>query len=167
MLKFGFKLTDLRSLKVKEDPDFNAADESAVSAWSSEDARYRGLFLEPGLEATHTIELKKRPSGIKRYTHGVDGKGAMVMDMHEKALKTSDAQWLEARYPGDPQGQAAVAGVKKGFVVKSVNGTDVRSRGPFLKLTAFIWGWDFEDIMDLLEEHRSNIFNYAEGRNIL
>ena len=59
-----------------------------------------------------------RPSGIKRYTHGVDGKGAMVMDMHEKA-----------RYPGDPQGQAAVAGVKKGFVVKAVNGTDVRSHG--------------------------------------
>eukprot|EP00913_Durusdinium_trenchii_P001823 g1689.t1 len=51
---------------VKEDPDFNAADDSAVSA-------------------THTIELKKRPSGIKRYTHGIDGKGAMVMDMNEKA----------------------------------------------------------------------------------
>ncbi|CAK8986952.1 unnamed protein product [Durusdinium trenchii] len=94
---------------VKEDPDFNAADDSAVSA-------------------THTIELKKRPSGIKRYTHGIDGKGAMVMDMNEKA-----------RYPGDPLGQAAVAGVKKGYVVKTVNGTDVRN-------------WDFEDIMDLLED---------------
>eukprot|EP00434_Breviolum_minutum_P038654 symbB.v1.2.034295.t1/scaffold4401.1/size40130/5 len=42
------------------------------------------------------------------------------MDMNEKA-----------RYPGDPLGQAAVAG--------SVNGTDVRN-------------WDFEDIMDLLED---------------
>eukprot|EP00437_Effrenium_voratum_P003494 CAMPEP_0181426794 /NCGR_PEP_ID=MMETSP1110-20121109/15842_1 /TAXON_ID=174948 /ORGANISM="Symbiodinium sp., Strain CCMP421" /LENGTH=692 /DNA_ID=CAMNT_0023549991 /DNA_START=24 /DNA_END=2102 /DNA_ORIENTATION=- len=94
---------------VKEDPDFNAMDES-------------------GVQATHTVELKKRPSGIKRYTHGMDGKGAMVADMTEKA-----------RYPGDPIGQAAVAGVKKGFVVKSVNGTDVRS-------------WDFEDIMDLLED---------------
>jgi len=94
---------------VKEDPDFNAANEAGVTA-------------------THTIELKKRPSGIKRYTHGIDGKGAMVMDMNEKA-----------RYPGDPLGQAAVAGVKKGYVLKSVNGQDVRS-------------WDFEDIMDLLED---------------
>eukprot|EP00439_Symbiodinium_sp_Y106_P054418 s4722_g7.t1 len=69
---------------VKEDPDFNAANDA-------------------GITATHTVELKKRPSGIKRYTHGLDGKGAMVMDMNEKA-----------RYPGDPLGQAAVAGVKKG-----------------------------------------------------
>ncbi|CAE7481514.1 PP5 [Symbiodinium natans] len=93
---------------VKEDPDFDA--------------------MNGAVTATHAVELKKRPSGIKRYTHGLDGKGAMVMDMHEKA-----------RYPGDPQGQAAVAGVKKGFVVKAVNGQDVRS-------------WDFEDIMDLLED---------------
>lgn len=94
---------------VKEDPDFNAANDA-------------------GITATHTVELKKRPSGIKRYTHGLEGKGAMVMDMNEKA-----------RYPGDPLGQAAVAGVKKGYVVKTVNGQDVRS-------------WDFEDIMDLLED---------------
>jgi len=94
---------------VKEDPEFNAEDESLIIA-------------------THSVELKKRPSGIKRYTHGVDGKGAMVIDMHEKG-----------RYPGDPWGQAATAGVKKKFVVKTVNGTDVRR-------------WDFEDIMDLLED---------------
>jgi len=94
---------------VKEDPIFTDTDESVI-------------------EATHVVELKKRPSGIKRYSHGVDGKGAMVMVLNEKA-----------RYPGDPLGQAAVAGVKKGFVVKSVAGTDVR-------------GWDFEDIMDLLED---------------
>jgi len=94
---------------IKEDPIFTDTDDSVV-------------------EATHTVELKKRPSGIKRYTHGVDGKGAMVADMNEKS-----------RYPGDPLGQAAVAGVKKGFVVKTVAGTDVR-------------GWDFEDIMDLLED---------------
>jgi len=94
---------------IKEDPEFDDTDESLV-------------------EATHSVELKKRPSGIKRYTHNGAGSGAMVMDMHEKA-----------RYPGDPLGQAAVAGVKKGFVVKSVAGKDVR-------------GWDFEDIMDLLED---------------
>lgn len=95
---------------IKEDPEFTDTDESIVSA-------------------THTVELKKRPSGIKRYTHGADGQGAMVMDLNEKP-----------RYPGDPLGQAAVAGVKKGYVVKSVGGVDVR-------------GWDFEDIMDLLEDY--------------
>lgn len=94
---------------IKEDPEFNDSDESLI-------------------EATYKVELKKRPSGIKRYSHGADGKGAMVRDMAEKS-----------RYPGDPLGQAAVAGVKKGFVVKSVGGKDVR-------------GWDFEDIMDLLED---------------
>eukprot|EP00931_Biecheleriopsis_adriatica_P101179 TRINITY_DN76382_c0_g1_i1.p1 TRINITY_DN76382_c0_g1~~TRINITY_DN76382_c0_g1_i1.p1 ORF type:complete len:686 (+),score=163.21 TRINITY_DN76382_c0_g1_i1:51-2108(+) len=94
---------------IKEDPEFDATNEAAVTS-------------------TTTVELKKRPSGINRYTHGLDGKGAMVAEMTEKA-----------RYPGDPIGQAAVAGVKKGMVVKAVNGTDVRS-------------WDFEDIMDLLED---------------
>jgi diadenosine tetraphosphatase ApaH/serine/threonine PP2A family protein phosphatase len=93
---------------VKEDPTFNDSDQSLIIA-------------------THTVQFKKRPSGIKRYTH-TDGKGAMVAVITEKA-----------RYPGDPLGQAAVAGVKKGYVVKSVAGTDVR-------------GWDFEDIMDLLED---------------
>lgn len=95
---------------VKEDQEFTDTDESLI-------------------KATHKVELKKRPSGIKRYTHGLDGKGAMVAVLTEKA-----------RYPGDPLGQAAVAGVKKGYVVKSVGGTDVR-------------GWDFEDIMDLLEDY--------------
>jgi len=94
---------------VKEDPQFDAMDESAVIA-------------------TYSVEFKKRPSGISRYTN-CDGKGAAVAVMTEKA-----------RYPGDPIGQAAVAGVKKGYVVKSVAGKDVR-------------GWDFEDIMDLLEDY--------------
>lgn len=94
---------------VKEDPEFDSSTEASVTA-------------------THKVELKKRPTGIKRYTHGVDGKGAMVMAMAEKG-----------RYPGDPLGQAAAAGIKKGYVVKSVNGVDVRA-------------WDFEDIMDLLED---------------
>mmetsp|Transcript_152853 Transcript_152853/g.488360 ORF Transcript_152853/g.488360 Transcript_152853/m.488360 type:complete len:718 (+) Transcript_152853:25-2178(+) len=98
---------------IKEDPQFTDTDNASVAS-------------------THTVTFKKRPSGIKRYTHGMDGKGAMVMEMAEKA-----------RYPGDPLGQAAVAGVKKGFVVKSVAGKDVR-------------GWDFEDIMDLLEDYVPN-----------
>eukprot|EP00929_Paragymnodinium_shiwhaense_P062368 TRINITY_DN3113_c0_g2_i1.p1 TRINITY_DN3113_c0_g2~~TRINITY_DN3113_c0_g2_i1.p1 ORF type:complete len:725 (-),score=230.31 TRINITY_DN3113_c0_g2_i1:137-2311(-) len=93
---------------IKEDPQFNSMDES--------------LVVE-----THTIELKKRPSGITRYTH-CEGKGAMVME-----LKPS-------RYPGDPQGQATAAGVKAKMVIKTINGEDVRDM-------------DFEKIMDMLEDY--------------
>merc|ERR1712226_357977 len=57
---------------------------------------------------------KKRPFGILRYQPGQGGKGAMAMEV----IPTS-------RYPGDPQGQAFLAGVKGGWVVKSVGGQDV------------------------------------------
>ncbi|CAK0840442.1 unnamed protein product [Prorocentrum cordatum] len=92
---------------IKEDPEFNPGEASGASV---------------------TVELKKRPMGISRYTHGEGGKGAMVVEMTEKA-----------RYPGDPRGQCAVGGVKKNMIVKSINGTDVA-------------GWDFSDIMDMLED---------------
>merc|ERR1711972_1173317 len=46
-------------------------------------------------------EFKKRPFGILRYQPGADGLGAMAKDVIDKS-----------RYPGDPQGQAFVAGVK-------------------------------------------------------
>merc|ERR1712232_1297388 len=71
---------------------------------------------------------KKRPFGILRYQPGQGGKGAMAMEV----IPTS-------RYPGDPQGQAFLAGVKGGWVVKSVNGQDVLSE-------------DFGKIMDLLDD---------------
>merc|ERR1712014_568710 len=45
----------------------------------------------------------------------------------------------KSRYPGDPQGQAFVAGVKGGWVVKSINGQDVT-------------GEDFGKIMDMLDD---------------
>jgi len=76
----------------------------------------------------HEITFKKRPFGIKRYAPGKDGLGAVVMDMTEKS-----------RYPGDPQGQAVVAGVQKGWVVRSVNGNDV-TKVPF------------EDLMESLDD---------------
>merc|ERR1711879_600986 len=78
--------------------------------------------------ATHEVTFKKRPFGILRYAPGVDGKDAMVMGIIPKS-----------RYPGDPQGQAFAAGVQKGWVVKSINGTSV-SGEPFAK------------IMDLLDD---------------
>jgi len=72
--------------------------------------------------------MKKRPMGVTRFTHGEDGKGAMVAEMHEKS-----------RYPGDPRGQAHVGGVKPGYLLKSIGGQDVTN-------------WDFVDIMDLLND---------------
>jgi len=74
------------------------------------------------------FDVKKRPMGVTRFTHGADGKGAMVAEMHEKS-----------RYPGDPRGQVHVGGVKPGFLLKSIGGQDVTS-------------WDFVDIMDLLND---------------
>jgi len=74
------------------------------------------------------VEFKKRPFGILRYQPGSNGKGAMAMEIIPKS-----------RYPGDPQGQAFVAGVKSGTVVKSINGQDVR-------------GEDFGKIMDMLDD---------------
>ena len=78
--------------------------------------------------APHEVEFKKRPFGILRYQPGEGGKGAMAMEI----IPTS-------RYPGDPQGQAFLAGVKGGWVVKSINGQDVQSE-------------DFGKIMDLLDD---------------
>mmetsp|Transcript_30258 Transcript_30258/g.92962 ORF Transcript_30258/g.92962 Transcript_30258/m.92962 type:complete len:208 (+) Transcript_30258:64-687(+) len=77
---------------------------------------------------THDVEFKKRPFGILRYQPGEGGKGAMAMEI----IPTS-------RYPGDPQGQAFSAGVKGGWVVKSIAGADVT-------------GEDFGKIMDLLDD---------------
>jgi len=92
---------------IRGDPSFNSADDSKLGA-------------------RVTAEFTRRPFGVKRYCPGTDGKGAMILDMVEKA-----------RYPGDALGQAATVGVKIGMVVLSVNGVDVRAM-------------DFEDIMDLL-----------------
>eukprot|EP00930_Biecheleria_cincta_P096814 TRINITY_DN885_c0_g1_i1.p1 TRINITY_DN885_c0_g1~~TRINITY_DN885_c0_g1_i1.p1 ORF type:complete len:201 (-),score=48.60 TRINITY_DN885_c0_g1_i1:221-823(-) len=78
----------------------------------------------PGAE----VVFKKRPFGILRYTPGAGGKGAMVQEVIGKS-----------RYPGDPQGQGFSAGVKGGWVVKSINGQDVLNA-------------DFEAIMDMLDD---------------
>merc|ERR1712056_140154 len=45
----------------------------------------------------------------------------------------------KSRYPGDPQGQAFLAGVKGGWVVKSINGQNMLTE-------------DFGKIMDLLDD---------------
>jgi len=78
--------------------------------------------------ATHEIEYKKRPFGIARYAPGKDGKGAVVMTVTQ-----------QSRYPGDPQGQAFVANVQPGWVVKTVNGIDVT-------------GMQLESIMEMLDD---------------
>jgi hypothetical protein len=78
----------------------------------------------PGADVT----FKKRPFGILRYQPGNGGKGAMAMEI----IPTS-------RYPGDPQGQAMVAGVKSGWVVKSINGVNVLTES-------------FGKIMDMLDD---------------
>jgi hypothetical protein len=64
--------------------------------------------------ATHEVTFKKRPFGILRYAPGADGTGAVVREVKEGS-----------RYPGDPQGQAFVAGVKPDWVVKTINGKPV------------------------------------------
>lgn len=78
--------------------------------------------------APHEVTFKKRPFGIARYAPGSTGTGAVVMEVTPKS-----------RYPGDPQGQAFVAGVQPGWVVKSVNGQDVT-------------GIPFEQIMESLDD---------------
>jgi len=75
-----------------------------------------------------TVEFKKRPFGILRYQPGEGGKGAMTMEIIPKS-----------RYPGDPQGQAFVAGAKSGWAVKSINGVEVLTE-------------DFGKIMDWLDD---------------
>merc|ERR1712241_697719 len=79
--------------------------------------------------AQHTMWSSRNDlSASPRYQPGQGGKGAMAMEV----IPTS-------RYPGDPQGQAFLAGVKGGWVVKSVGGADVQ-------------GEDFGKIMDLLDD---------------
>ncbi|CAE8636002.1 unnamed protein product [Polarella glacialis] len=78
--------------------------------------------------ATGEVIYKERPFGILRYSPGKNNIGAMVMEIIPKS-----------RYPGDPQGQAYAAGVKSGWLLKSVNGKDVS-------------GIEFAHIMDLLDD---------------
>lgn len=78
------------------------------------------------VESTVQIEFKKRPFGIRKYKPGPNNKGARIIEVIE-----------QSRYPGDPLGQAFVAGVQNEWVVKSVNGRDVSNM-------------DFEDILDLM-----------------
>jgi len=78
--------------------------------------------------AGQSVEYKKRPFGIARYAPGVGGNGATVMEVTQKS-----------RYPGDPQGQAFVAGVQPGWSVKTVNGQDVT-------------GLPFGAIMEMLDD---------------
>jgi len=74
------------------------------------------------------VEFKKRPFGILRYQPGEGGTGAMAMEIIPSS-----------RYPGDPQGQSFLAGVKSGWTVKSINGVDVQNE-------------EFGKIMDLLDD---------------
>jgi len=110
----------------REGRQLRTRDRSDGHGWMKSDPIFSTLE-GLGVEST-TVEFKKRPFGVKRYTPGYQGKGAMVIDMQEKG-----------RYPGDAMGQAAVGGVRTGMVVKTVAGTDVSQ-------------WDFEDLMDLLND---------------
>jgi len=76
----------------------------------------------------HEVTFKKRPFGIARYAPGASGNGAVVREVTPKS-----------RYPGDPQGQAFVAGVQPNWVVKTINGQDVT-------------GVPFEAIMESLDD---------------
>ncbi|CAE8608066.1 unnamed protein product [Polarella glacialis] len=77
--------------------------------------------------ATVEVAYKKRPCGILRYLPGKDNIVAMVMEIIPKS-----------RYPGEPRGQAFAAGVKSGWLLKSIIGKDVS-------------GMEFAQIMDLLQ----------------
>eukprot|EP00929_Paragymnodinium_shiwhaense_P048673 TRINITY_DN2457_c0_g2_i2.p1 TRINITY_DN2457_c0_g2~~TRINITY_DN2457_c0_g2_i2.p1 ORF type:complete len:643 (-),score=141.95 TRINITY_DN2457_c0_g2_i2:501-2372(-) len=102
-------MRDSEGRKIKAPPAFDVTDPSQVVG-------------------TYTVEYKKRPFGVLAYAPSDTGKGAMVWDLNEKS-----------RYPGDPQGQAWVAGVKKKYALKNVGGQDVSNM-------------DFWDIMDLVED---------------
>jgi len=78
--------------------------------------------------ATHEVTYKKKPFGIARYAPGANGNGAVVMEVTPKS-----------RYPGDPQGQAFVAGVQPSWVVSKVNGQDAK-------------GVKFEDLMEFMDD---------------
>lgn len=90
------------------------------------DVEYTATDAASGTE--HEVVYKKRPFGILRYTPDKGMKGAMVQEVVPKS-----------RYPGDPQGQAFVAGVQGGWVVKSINGADAL-------------GEDFGKVMDMLDD---------------
>merc|ERR1711976_356898 len=94
------------------DPGYSEADSKGAKAFTAADADGQ----------TAEVTFKKRPFGILRYAPGADANDAMVMEIIPKS-----------RYPGDPQGQAFAAGVKSGWVVKSVNGEDVTG-APFAKI---------------------------------
>ena len=100
------------------DPGYAEPDTKGAKAFTAADAT----------GATAEVTFKKRPFGILRYAPGADGKDAMVMEIIPKS-----------RYPGDPQGQAFAAGVKSGWVVKSINGEEVA-------------GQSFAKIMDILDD---------------
>jgi len=103
-------LRDSEGVKLKDDAvPFDASDASSVSG-------------------THSAEYSKRPFGVLSYMPSASGKGAMIRSMK-----------MESRYPGDPQGQAFVAGVQERMAIKTINGQDVSQ-------------WDFWDIMDLLDD---------------
>merc|ERR1712241_819927 len=99
------------------DPGYAEPDTKGAKAFTAADAT----------GATAEVTFKKRPFGILRYAPGADGKDAMVMEIIPKS-----------RYPGDTQGQAFAAGVKSGWIVKSINGEDVA-------------GQTFAKIMDILD----------------
>jgi len=105
--------------------------------------------------ATHEVIYKKRPFGIARYAPGKDGNGAVIMEVTQKS-----------RYPGDPQGQAFVAGVQPNWVVSKINGQDAK-------------GTKFEDLMEYMDDEvldpvaalslnlkeRGVSSNFAEGQS--
>mmetsp|Transcript_31282 Transcript_31282/g.99749 ORF Transcript_31282/g.99749 Transcript_31282/m.99749 type:complete len:631 (-) Transcript_31282:362-2254(-) len=102
-------LRDSEGNKIKDQKEFDLTDRSQIVA-------------------THTSVFKKRPFGILAYAPSTSGKGAYILKMNEKS-----------RYPGDPQGQAWVAGARRGYAIKTVAGKDVSN-------------WDFLDIMDIIED---------------
>jgi len=128
--KAGRKLASI-SRRAYNDDYLKARDRVDGHGWKKEDADFDPADASAYGQVVQ-IEMKKRPMGITRFTHGDGGKGAMVAEMHEKS-----------RYPGDPRGQCAVGGVQKGWLVKSVGGQECLN-------------WDFCDIMDLLEDFEPN-----------
>mmetsp|Transcript_12368 Transcript_12368/g.21952 ORF Transcript_12368/g.21952 Transcript_12368/m.21952 type:complete len:197 (-) Transcript_12368:131-721(-) len=87
-------------------------------------------LMEPSSASgpTHVVEYKKKPFGIARYAPGVSGNGAVVREVEQ-----------QSRYPGDPRGQAFLAGVQAGWVVSKVNGQDAKN----IK---------FEDLMEFMDD---------------
>ncbi|CAE7860890.1 hypothetical protein AK812_SmicGene4585 [Symbiodinium microadriaticum] len=125
----NFAIEDTR----REGRQLRTRDRSDGHGWVKSDPVFSTL---EGVSSATTAEFKKRPFGVKRYTPGYQGKGAMIIDMQDKS-----------RYPGDAMGQAAVGGVRIGMVLKSVAGEDVSQ-------------WDFEDIMELLNDQGFSAINY-------